>query len=78
MHERGGGFGPPTDRLDAEVVVRLDTEPGKAFSFRLRADDDERKARGQLDLLRDAFRHGIDSGWSTSGPAAVLGRSSGW
>lgn len=58
VHDVGSGFGPPTDRLDAEVVVRLDSELGKAFGFALRTDDHEPEARGQLDLLRDAFRSG--------------------
>ncbi|MFI5893904.1 hypothetical protein ACIA5D_27775 [Actinoplanes sp. NPDC051513] len=58
VHELGSGFGPPTDRLDAEVVVQLDAEPGKAFGFPLRTGNGEAQAGGMLDLLRDVFRTG--------------------
>jgi hypothetical protein len=50
-----GGYGPPTDRIDGEVVVRLDTEPLKAFGFPLRADGGEDAHVGMLRLLRSAF-----------------------
>ena len=55
VHDVATGFGPPDDRLDAEVIVQLDTERDKAFGFRLRADTAESKARAQLDQLRAAF-----------------------
>jgi len=57
VHDVGTGYGPPTDFLDAEVIVKLDTQPGKAFGFRLRDNADEAARRGMLDLLRDAFNH---------------------
>jgi hypothetical protein len=53
-----GGFGPPTDRIDGEVVVRLDTAPRKAFGFQLRANVDEKDHAGMLALLRSAFARG--------------------
>lgn len=55
VHDVGTGFGPPTDFIDGEVVIRLDTLPGRGFGFRLRADGDEAVGRGMLDLLRVAF-----------------------
>ncbi len=55
-HNRGGMFGPPTDRIDVEVVFRLSSDPRKAFGFQLRADVEEHAHRGMLDVLRDAFR----------------------
>ena len=57
VHNVGTGYGPPTDYLDVEVVVRLDSEPNKAFGFQLRADANEAAHQGMLDLLRDAFNH---------------------
>jgi hypothetical protein len=57
-HERGGMFGPPTDRIDVEVVFRLDTDPRKAFGFQLRQDAREPAHRSMVDVLRDAFRGG--------------------
>ncbi|MGW7081727.1 WD40/YVTN/BNR-like repeat-containing protein [Streptomyces sp. NPDC054866] len=57
-HERGSMFGPPTDRIDAEVVFRLDADPRKAFGFQLRQDAKEPAHRSMLDVLRDAFRGG--------------------
>jgi hypothetical protein len=50
-----GGFGPPLDHLDGEVVVRLDVEPDKAFGFQLRPDSDEGPHGGMLDVLRSAM-----------------------
>ena len=58
VHELGGGFGPPTDRLDAEVIVELDSEPEKAFGLQLRANAERRVAAGMLDVLRDTFNRG--------------------
>lgn len=54
-HDVGTGYGPATDFLDAEVVVELDTNPDKAFGFKLRGGADEAVRRGMLDLLRNAF-----------------------
>jgi hypothetical protein len=55
VHELGTGYGPPTDHIDAEVIVWLDTEPEKAFGFRLRDDEHRRAAQGMLAVLRDVF-----------------------
>jgi hypothetical protein len=55
VHDVGTGFGPPDDRLDAEIVVRLDSEPEMAFGAQLRVDEDEPARKGMLDLLRAAF-----------------------
>jgi hypothetical protein len=58
VHDVGTKFGPPTDQIDVEVVIQLDSRPGQSFGFQLR-DDAKRPARqGMLDLLRDAFNHG--------------------
>jgi hypothetical protein len=50
-------FGPPTDRIDAEVIFRLEGKEG-AFGFQLRDDPNRAVRQGMLDLLRDAFNHG--------------------
>jgi hypothetical protein len=55
VHEVGTRFGPPNDQLDVEVVVRLDSEPGRSFGFQLRRDADEGVGDGMLSLLREAF-----------------------
>lgn len=55
VHEVGSGFGPPVDRIDGEVVVKLDTEPGRAFGFQLRRDANLPARQRMLALLRDAF-----------------------
>ena len=54
-HDVGTGFGPPTDFLDVEAVVQLDTAPNRSFGLQLRTDGGEAAHRGMLDLLRDAF-----------------------
>jgi hypothetical protein len=55
VHDLGTGFGPPSDFLDVEVVIALDTLPGRFFGFQLRADGGEFVAHGRLDILRDAY-----------------------
>jgi len=57
VHDVGGGFGPPSDFLDVEVVVQLDTEPGRSFGFQLRDNGSEAAHKGMLDALRTAFAH---------------------
>ena len=55
VHDVGTGWGPPTDFLDVEVVIKIDSEEDRAFGFQLRDDTNENTHRGMLDLLRDAF-----------------------
>ena len=55
VHDVGTGYGSPHDHLDTEVIVRLDSEPRKAFGFKLRTDHTEPAHKRMLDVLRDAF-----------------------
>ena len=55
VHDLGTGYGPPSDYIDVEVVIQLDSLPGKAFGFQLRNDNFLPARQGMLDLLRDAF-----------------------
>lgn len=57
VHDEETGFGPPDDQLDADVIVMLDSEPEKAFGFKLRTGDDLADAGGKLHALRDAFNY---------------------
>jgi len=57
VHDVGTGFGPPTDFIDVEVVIKLDSKPKNAFGFQLRNDNNRPARAGMLDLLRDAFNH---------------------
>jgi len=56
VNDLGTGFGTPVDFLDAEVIVQLDSQPGKSFGFQLRADGSKADHRGMLEVLRSAFR----------------------
>jgi hypothetical protein len=56
VNDVGTGFGPPTDYLDTEIEVQLDSQPGRSFGFQLRADDEEYARNGMLGILRSAFR----------------------
>jgi hypothetical protein len=62
VHDLGTAFGPPLDRIDVEVVMKLDTEPDRAMGFQLRNDGKRFARQGMLDLLRDAF----DYNWTVS------------
>lgn len=55
VHEVGGKFGPPTDQIDVEAVLKLNTLPDRAMGFQIRDDRDRPVHQGMLDLLRDAF-----------------------
>ena len=57
VHDRGG-YGPPADRLDVEVIIKLDSKPDMAFGFQLRDDRLGPAHQGMFDLLRDAFSNG--------------------
>ena len=57
VHDVGTGFGPSSDFIDVEVVIKLDTKPNNAFGFQLRNDNSRPARGGMLDLLRDAFNH---------------------
>jgi hypothetical protein len=52
-----GGFGPPTDRIDGEVIMKLNSDPNLAVGFQLRNDGSRPAHQGMLDLLRDAFNN---------------------
>jgi photosystem II stability/assembly factor-like uncharacterized protein len=56
VHDLGTGYGPPTDYINVEVVVWLDSMPGRAFGFQLRNDAYKASRQGMLKLLRDAFK----------------------
>lgn len=57
VHDVGTGFGPPSDFIDVEVVVQLNTKPGESYGFQLRNDGNRAARQGMLDLLRDAFNN---------------------
>jgi hypothetical protein len=59
LNDVGTGYGPPTDYIDVELVVQLDSLPGKAFGFQLRNDSNMPARQGMLDLLRDAFSNNL-------------------
>jgi hypothetical protein len=56
-HDVGTGYGPPSDFIDVEVVIQLDTRPGNSMGFQLRNDDNRPAREGMLNLLRDAFNN---------------------
>ncbi|MEP6878501.1 MAG: hypothetical protein ABI865_06595 [Nitrosospira sp.] len=55
VHDVGTGFGPPSDFIDVEVVIQINTRPGESFGFQLRNNSNRAARQGMLDLLRDAF-----------------------
>ena len=57
VHDRGTKYGPPSDQIDVEAVIQLNTAAGKAFGFQLRNDSQRPARQGMLDLLRDAFNN---------------------
>lgn len=56
VHDVGSKFGPPSDQIDVEVVIKIDSHTDRAMGFQLRNDGNRAARQGMLDLLRDAFR----------------------
>ena len=54
-HDLGTGYGPPTDFLDVEAVIKLDTAPDESYGFELRNDRFRPSRQAMFDLLRDAY-----------------------
>jgi len=48
-HDVGTSWGPPADRIDVEVVTKLDSLPNQAFGFQLRDDAEIAVDRVQAD-----------------------------
>jgi hypothetical protein len=57
VHDVGTKFGPPSDQIDAEVIMKLSSQPDRAMGFQPRNDDDRAARQGMLDLLRDAVNN---------------------
>lgn len=55
-----GGYGPPNDHLNSEVIFKLDTQPNRAFGFALQDDASRPAHEGMLMLLRDALANNFD------------------
>jgi hypothetical protein len=58
-HVVGSAFGPPSDRIDVEVVFQVDTIANTSFGFQLRNDGNVHANRAMFDLLRDAFERSL-------------------
>lgn len=56
-HDVGTGYGAAPDNIDVEVVVHLDSTPGRAYGFKVRNDGQRYARQAMFDLLRDAFNH---------------------
>jgi hypothetical protein len=68
VHDVGTKYGPPTDQLDVEVVVILQSAPDRAFGFQLREDGNRPVRQGMLDILRDAFASNTTVGMDFMAP----------
>ncbi len=52
-----GGYGPSSDFIDGEVVIKLDTKPGMAFGMQLRNNNETPVREGMLLFLREAYKN---------------------
>lgn len=59
VHDVGTMYGPPTDPIDGEVVIQLDSNADSAYGFQLRNGVGEADHRRMLGILRDAFARNL-------------------
>ena len=58
LQSQGLEYGKGDDRLDAEVIVKLDSAPGMAFGIRYH-DAADPATTAMIDLLREAYLHNM-------------------
>jgi dienelactone hydrolase len=69
-HRVGGGYGPPSDFIDAEIITQLNERPDETFGFQLRNDQTYTASYAMFQHLRStlANRSQIRLGYQWSGP----------
>lgn len=60
VHEESSKYGPASDLIDVEVVIKFINDNERAFGFQLRNNSKLVAQQGMLDLLRDAFNYNWD------------------
>ncbi|MFY1631683.1 hypothetical protein ACN27F_00140 [Solwaraspora sp. WMMB335] len=57
VHDLGGGYGPPDDHIDGELIAKVSGAPNHACGTTLRTDSRLPSHEGMLALLRDGLVH---------------------
>jgi len=57
VHQLLSGYGPADDRIDGEVVFKVEGRPDEAFGFKLRDDPDGPSHEAMFSLLKLAYLH---------------------
>jgi hypothetical protein len=57
VHEVSSKYGPASDQIDVEVVIKFVNNNVNAFGFQLRNNTNMAAHQGMLDILRDAFNN---------------------
>lgn len=70
VHDVGTMYGPPTDPIDGEVVIQLDSDTDSAFGFKLRTGADLEAQRRMFKILQDAFARNlrVEINYEVTGP----------
>ncbi|MET0752859.1 MAG: S1 family peptidase [Pyrinomonadaceae bacterium] len=70
VHDMGTMYGPPTDPIDGEVVIKLDSDTDSAFGFRLRTGAELEAQRRMFKILQDAFARNlrVEINYEVTGP----------
>lgn len=55
-----GGYGPSSDFIDGELVIKLDSQPKMAFGMKLRNNNEIAIREGMLLLLKEAYKNNWD------------------
>lgn len=60
LNNIGEGYGPPGDKIAAEVIIKISSKPDYAFGFQLRKDDNELTHTAMFEMLHYAFTNNLD------------------
>ena len=55
VNDVGTGYGPASDKIDAEAIIKLDTAPDRAFGLTLRNDESFASHQKMFEIIQDAF-----------------------
>ncbi|AFL82114.1 hypothetical protein Aeqsu_2661 [Aequorivita sublithincola DSM 14238] len=60
LSDVGDKYGPSGDKIDAEVIMKIDSKPDNAFGFQLRKDSNELTHTAMFEMLQYAYANNVN------------------